>query len=99
VQRVVVGVATLVVLGAVAGVVGLLLSPRRRRPAPSTAVLLGVVLAFAGGFAGYLLGPKGGAGAFLTGPAWAGAAAGALLAVVVLLVLPLRGRRAGRARP
>lgn len=95
----VVGVATLVVLGAVAGVVGLLLSPRRRRPAPSTAVLLGVVLAFAGGFAGYLLGPKGGAGAFLTGPAWVGAAAGALLAVVVLLVLPLLRRGAGRARP
>lgn len=95
----VVGVATLVVLGAVAGVVGLLLSPRRRRPAPSTAVLLGVVLAFAGGFAGYLLGPKGGAGAFLTGPAWVGAAAGALLAVLVLLVLPLLRRGAGRARP
>ncbi|MBC3763163.1 hypothetical protein ACUN7V_14650 [Quadrisphaera oryzae] len=96
-QRVAVGIATLVVLGAVAGVLGLLLSPRRRRPAPSTAVLTGVALAFAGGFAGYLLGPKGGGGAFLTGTAWAGAAAGAALAVALLL-LPLRrgGARDGR---
>lgn len=93
-----VGVATLVVLGAVGGVAGLLLSPRRRRPAPSSAVLLGVVLAFAGGFAGYALGPKGGGGAFLTGPAWAGAAAGTLLAVVLLL-LPLGAGRSRRARP
>lgn len=91
----VVGVATLVVLGAAAGVVGLLLSPRRRRPAVSTGLLTGVALSFAGGFAGYLLGAKGGGGAFLTGPAWAGAAVGALLAVALLLLLP-RGTRRGR---
>ncbi|MGQ7297156.1 hypothetical protein [Quadrisphaera sp. KR29] len=92
-QRVVIGVAALVLTGAVGGLAGLLLAPRRRRPAPSTAVLLGVVLAFAGGFAGYLAGPKGAGGAFLTGPAWVGAAAGALLALALLL-LPLRRPRA-----
>ena len=89
------GVASLVVLGAVAGVVGLLLARGRRGPAASTAVLVGVVGVFAGAFAGYLLGPKGGGGAFLTGPAWAGAALGAVLAVVLLLsVLSRRRSRA-----
>lgn len=89
------GVASLVVLGAAAGVVGLLLARGRRGPAASTAVLVGVVATFAGAFTGYFLGPKGGGGAFLTGPAWAGAALGAVLAVVLLLtVLSRRGSRA-----
>ncbi len=91
----VLGVASLVVLGAAAGVLGLLLARGRRRPAASTAVVVGVALAFVGAFAGYLAGPKGGGGAFLTGPAWAGAAVGGAVAVVLLaLVLSRRRPRA-----
>ncbi|PWJ49042.1 hypothetical protein SAMN06264364_12733 [Quadrisphaera granulorum] len=93
-----IGVATLVVLGAVAGVAGLLLASRRRRPAGSTAVLLGVALAFAGGFSGYFVGPKGGSGAFLTASAWAGASLGAALAIIALAVVS-RTERSRSRRP
>lgn len=91
-QHLVLGVVSLVVLGALAGVLSLLLARGRRGPAPSTAVVVGVALAFAGAFGGYVAGPKGAGGAFLTGPAWGGALAGSALAVV-LLVLVLSRRR------
>jgi uncharacterized membrane protein YeaQ/YmgE (transglycosylase-associated protein family) len=86
-------VVTVIVVGLIAGALARLLVPGRQSMSVGMTILLGIVGSFVGGFLGFLIFHKDAADGFLQPAGIIGAVIGA---VIVLLIVGARGRRAVR---